>query len=86
MNLGDALKEMVWRTRTTQKKLAEKAGYKTMSSISTPIKNNDMNVSTLLRIADAAGYDLLLVRRNTIEEQGPIKIEMTKRVDGKKGS
>lgn len=75
MKLGVALKEMIHRAGTSQKKLATAAGYKTVSCLSTPIANNDMQVSTLARLAEAAGYDLMLVRRNAIEPEYPIKID-----------
>lgn len=75
MLLRDALKEIVHRARTTQKGLAEMAGYKTSSAVTTPIAKNDMNVSTLIRIANAAGYDVMLVRRNALEPEYPILIE-----------
>ena len=37
MKLGLALKEMLHRSNFTQKKIAEAAGYKTVSCITTPI-------------------------------------------------
>lgn len=75
MILGEALKEMMHRSRLTQRKIIEATGYKTLSSISTPIAKNDMNVSTLLKFANAAGYDVMLVRRNAIEPEYPIRID-----------
>lgn len=75
MMLKEALKELAHRSRMSQKGLASAAGYKTMSAVSTPISRGDMQVSTLVRLADAAGYDLMLVRRNAIEPEYPIKID-----------
>lgn len=76
MQLRDAIKEMVHRNRGwTQAILAEKAGFNSVSSVSTPIKKNDMHVSTLVRIANAAGYDLKLVRRSPLEPEYPIDID-----------
>lgn len=81
MLLKDALKEIIHRSKKTQKTLAEAAGYKTVSAISTPIARNEMNVSTLLKLANAAGYDLMLVRRNALEPEYPILIEPMKETE-----
>jgi len=74
MKLGEAIKEMAHRARVTQKVLSEKAGYKTVSSVTTPIAKNEMNVSTLIRLANAVGYDVALVRRHALEPEYPIFI------------
>ena len=81
MTLGEALREITHRSRMTQKKITELAGYKTVSAISTPIAKNDMNVSTLLKFANAAGYDVMLVRRNAIEPEYPIRIDFAGRAE-----
>lgn len=81
MLLKDALKEMAHRNRWKQSDLAQAAGYRTVSAISTPIKANDMRVSTLLRIANAAGYDLKLVRRSPLTPEYPIDIELPKKME-----
>ena len=75
MVLKDALKEIVHRKKWTQKILTEKAGYRSMSAITTPIAKGDMCVSTLIRLANAAGYDLMLVRRDAPEPEYPIRID-----------
>nr|DAQ80878.1 MAG TPA: Regulatory protein-modification, helix-turn-helix, transcriptional regulator, DNA [Caudoviricetes sp.] len=75
MKFADALKEMIHRAKLTQKGLAEKAGYKTLSSVTTPIARGDIKLSTLCRLANSAGYDVMLVRRDAIEPEYPIKIE-----------
>ena len=75
MFLSDALKEMLHRARFTQKGIVEAAGYKNVSSITYPIARNDMQVSTLVKFANVAGYDLMLVRRNAIEPEYPIRID-----------
>lgn len=75
MQLGDALKEIIHRNRWTQKILAEKAGYKTLSVVTTPISRGDMYVSTLIKLANTAGYDVMLVRRNALEPEYPITLE-----------
>lgn len=75
MKFADAVKEMLRRARTTQKGICEKAGCKSIGSISNPLSRGDMQVSTLVKFANAAGYDVMLVRRDAIEPEYPIKIE-----------
>ena len=64
MTLGMALKEMLHRSGMTQSEVTTKAGYKTPSAIGTPIAKNEMNVSTLVKLAHVAGYKVVLVREN----------------------
>lgn len=75
MKVADALKEMIHRAKLTQKGLAEKAGYKTLSSVTTPIARGDIKLSTLCRLANTAGYDVMLVRRDAVEPEYPIRID-----------
>ena len=75
MLLGEAIKEMIHQARMTQKKLAAAAGYKTVSSITTPIAKNEIKVNTLVRLANAAGYDLVLRKLDNPEEFAPIRID-----------
>lgn len=75
MTLSEALKTMSKRSRLTYKKWGEKAGYVTPSVIASPITRNDAMVSTLLKLANAAGYDILLVRRHQLEPEEPIVID-----------
>lgn len=75
MTLSEALKMMCKRSKLTQKKWAEKFGSVTTSVITSPITRNDMMVSTLIKLANAAGYDVLLVRRHTLEYEEPIVID-----------
>lgn len=63
LEFRDAMKEMIHRAKTSQLKLAQDAGYKGCSAVSVPITKNDITLSTLLRLAGAAGYDVMLVRR-----------------------
>ena len=72
---GRAIKEMVHQSQSSQKKLAELAGYKHLSSVTTPIARNDMLLSSMIRLADALGYDLMLVKRHNIENQPIIVVE-----------
>lgn len=75
MKVGDAIKEMIALRHTSQKALAEKMGYKTYSCLSTPIRKNEIKVSTLVKFADALGYDVVLVMRDTVDGYPNIKIE-----------
>lgn len=78
VELGGALREMVHRANMTLVGVTRKAGYKTVSSISTPMTRGVINLTTLLRLADACGYDVMLVRRNPIEPEYPIRIDFQK--------
>lgn len=75
MMLGIAIKEMLHRSGMTQAELAKRAGYNTVSAVSTPIAKNNITISTLCLLADIAGYDVMLVRRSPIEPEYPIKID-----------
>ncbi|OUQ22146.1 hypothetical protein B5E80_15215 [Flavonifractor sp. An135] len=72
--LGLAIKEIIHQCRTTQMALAEKAGYKYVSAVTAPIARNDMHVSSLVRMAEALGYDLVLVKRENAEGHPSIRI------------
>ena len=75
MKFADALKEMLHRAGLTQKGIAEKAGYKSISIVTAPIARGDIKISTLTRLANAAGYDVMLVRRDAVEPEYPIRID-----------
>ncbi|NBI10239.1 hypothetical protein D1641_09480 [Colidextribacter sp. OB.20] len=70
------------RSKLPYKLWAEKAGCVTYGVISSPINRNDSKVSTLVKLANAAGYDVLLVRRHQLEPEEPIVIDQV----GKKGT
>lgn len=74
MKFQNAFKVMLAQEGLTQKKLAELAGYKTVSAISTPLKNGDITLSTLCRLAKAAGYSVCFVRDEG-DGYAPIRIE-----------
>ena len=76
MLLRRALKEIAKRSGFGQKKICNMAGYKSVSAISTPIARNDMNVSTLVRLANAVGFSVILRNKNRAEE---IEIEITEK-------
>lgn len=78
MELGGALREMVHRANMTLTGVTRKAGYRTVSAISTPMTRGVINLTTLLRLADACGYDVMLVRRNPLEPEYPIRIDSPK--------
>lgn len=74
MLLKNALKEISKQSGVGQKKICNMAGYKSVSAISTPIARNDMNVSTLVRLANAAGFSVLLMIKKKVDESA---IEIT---------
>ena len=75
LGLKDAIKEMLHESKMTQKGVCEAAGYKSVGSIAQPLARGDVKISTLLRLADAAGFDIVLVQRNNLKGYSPIKIE-----------
>lgn len=75
MTLSEALKTMAKRSGLTYKKWGERAGNHAYSVITTPIDRNDAHISTLVKLANAAGYDVLLVRRHALEPEEPIIID-----------
>lgn len=75
MTLKKALKTMAERSRLTYKEWGKRAGGLTCSVISSPILRNDAMVSTLVKLANAAGYDVLLVRRHQLEYEEPIVVD-----------
>ena len=75
LGLKDAIKEMLHESKMTQKGVCEAAGYKSVGSVAQPLARGDVKISTLLRLAEAAGFDIVLVKRNNLEGYRPIKIE-----------
>lgn len=75
MTLSEALKTMSKRSKLPYKKWGRMVGNDTYSVITTPITRNDAMISTLVKLANAAGYDVLLVRRHALEPEEPIVID-----------
>ena len=75
LGMKEAIKEMLHDSGMTQKGVCEAAGYKSVGSIAQPLARGDIKISTLLRLADAAGFDIVLVQRNNLKGYSPIKIE-----------
>lgn len=86
MNLNASIKEIMRRSWTTYKKVKEECGFKSDASISAPMKKNDMHVSTLLNIANACGYDVVLIKREEVKTEFPIKIDCAGKVNLNKPS
>lgn len=81
MTLSEAIKTMSKRSKLPYKKWGGCAGGVSHSVIDSPITRNDAMVSTLVKLANAAGYDLLLVRRHQLEPEEPIVIDCAGRRD-----
>lgn len=64
MQLADAIHELCRRDGITQAELSRKAGFKYVTSLSTPMRRGNMTIETLMRIANAVGYDVILFRRD----------------------
>ena len=75
MKLSDALKELLYVARMSQQSVCEAAGFKNSISIRKPMERGDMRVSTLIRFANAAGYDLMMVKRGSVGTVPPIVID-----------
>ncbi len=60
MKLSKAINEMVEVKTSSHKRLAEKIGKKNGSAIGNIIMRNNCTVETLLDIADALEYDIVL--------------------------
>lgn len=75
LGLKEAIKEMLHDSGMTQKGVCEAAGYKSVGSVAQPLARGDIKISTLLRLADAAGFDIALVQRSNLEGYSPIKIK-----------
>lgn len=75
LTLGDAVKELSKRSKLTYKTWAKMAGGVTEGVIDTVIRRNSCTVLTLMRLANAAGYDILLVRKHQLEHEEPIVID-----------
>ena len=81
LGMKEAIKEMLHDSGMTQKGVCEAAGYKSVGSIAQPLARGDIKISTLLRLADAAGFDIVLVQRNNLKGYSPIKIEPTGKIE-----
>lgn len=57
MKLNEAINEM--KENKTQKELADDIGYK-QGALATALKRNNMQVKTLIAIAESCGYELVL--------------------------
>ena len=71
MEFKKAMNVLMAQEGISQKKWAEAAGYKTVSAISTPLSKGDIMLSTLCRLAKAAGYSVCLVKDEPNEERFP---------------
>lgn len=80
MTISEALKELVKSSGLSQRAFIAKAGYAGASSIANPIKNNDLNVSTLIRFADTAGYEVALIPCDCLSDNKVLCIEQSKPV------
>lgn len=63
MILGKALNKMIEIKTSSHKRLAEKIGKKNGSAVGNIIMRNNCTVDTLLDIADALEYDVILKPR-----------------------
>lgn len=71
MALSGAVKEMLKRSNLTRQEVSEKTS-KSYGTIYRALRKNSLTVDSLVEFANAAGYDLILSRRESDEQ--PIKI------------
>ena len=64
IKVGDAVKDIMKKTKTTQCKLAELTGGKSQPTIAKSINSNNMKVQTLLEMLDIMGYEMILQPKN----------------------
>lgn len=81
MTLAEALKTMSKRSKLPYQKWGNMVGNDTYSVITSSITRNECMVSTLVRLANAAGYDVLLVKRHQLEHEEPIVIDRVGKKD-----
>lgn len=61
MKFNEIIRQALADTDTTQKQLAEALGYKSgPSAISVPLSRDDIYASTLVRMLDAMGYEVIV--------------------------
>lgn len=82
MTLSEALKEVKKRSKITYKKWGDPGFGVTINVVKSAVHRNECKISTLIRCANAAGYDVLLVRRHPIVYEEPIIIDQAGTVDG----
>lgn len=82
MTLSEAIKTVSKRSKLTYKAWAQMAGSVTDGVITTAIARNNCNVLTLMKLVNAAGYDILLVRRHAMEHEELIVIDKAGRDTG----
>lgn len=75
MKLAEALKTVSKRNKITYKGWAEKIGLTSIGSIAVPMSRGDMRVSTLVKLVNALGYDVMIVKRHALEPEEPIVID-----------
>jgi transcriptional regulator with XRE-family HTH domain len=70
MNHKDTIKELLRSTNTTQAQLGQRVGL-TQQAISNYRNRDDILLSTYVRIINALGYDIKIVRRDELTQETP---------------
>ena len=61
LNINEVFRKILKKKGMTQKELVESAGYKSISILTTPMYRGDMMITTMFRLAEAAGYTVCLI-------------------------
>lgn len=61
LNINEVFRKILKKKGMTQKELVESAGYKSISILTTPMYRGDMMITTMFRLAEAAGYKVCLI-------------------------
>lgn len=78
MKLADAVRQMIKEKKTTQRSVALKMGYKSQSPFGTMLSRGNMNVTTLVKIANLLDYEVVLQPvKPGKKPEGQIAIEMS---------
>lgn len=69
MKFNEIIRQALKDSGTTQKQLAEALDYKSgPSAISVPLSRDDIYVSTLTRMLDALGYEVIVRKKDSSDE------------------
>ena len=59
MTVQEVAKNVMWRTKTTQQNISDKAGLSGQGAVAMYLKSKSMRVEALLTILNACGYELV---------------------------
>lgn len=86
MKLGNAIREICRREQITRTELSRRAGFNHVQSLNMIMRRGSTSLDILLRIANAAGYDVILFPRDFSNDpfnigDDPITLEPTRKAE-----